>query len=326
MKFSIVIVTFNRKKELQLCLDSISSQKIDFPFEVIVVYNGESSYTDKTQSKSLKIENIMISSSTPAHARNIGITKATGEYIFFLDDDCILPKNYFQQINFSSDWDILGGPDRTPNGALPLQVLIGQVLSSPFCMGFTIKRHSSTSKQANNHATERDLILCNLWFKRNIFTDEGHKFEESLFRNEENFLLKQLKIKNKKITYVPGLYVFHSRKNDLKKLATSVVKSGECRVQNFFKLPEKSELIYFSPLLFSYFFLHLIFNPGLIMLRLFLTYTVCVFIFGIVKFKTFHPAFICLHFFILFCYSLGLGLAIISESLRRLADFLQIRD
>ncbi|MBC7429464.1 MAG: glycosyltransferase [Bacteriovorax sp.] len=306
MKFSIIIVTYNRKNELAACLASIAAQKSSLPFEIVIIYNGETSYVEKMRNLYPSHVCHLIKTSTPAHARNVGIGNAKGEYLFFLDDDCYLPPDYFSFIDFTSDWEVFGGPDRTPPVASTLQKLIGFAISSPFCMGPTFKRHSSFSKAVNQNSGESELILCNLWIKKNIFVREGHTFEESLFRNEENYLLKELKIEHKKIYYNPKVFVYHSRKTTLEKLAYSIIKSGESRVQNYLKMPLRSELIYFCPILFNLLFMFWIFNPFSNFKYLFLGYVLATYLYGICRLKTFQIGFTGLHFFILFFYSFGL--------------------
>lgn len=314
MDFSIIIVTYNRKNEFESCIKSIASQATNFNFEVIVIYNGETSYSEK---KIPEQKNYFIKKSTPSVARNVAISKASGKYLFFLDDDCILPENYFSKIDFSSDWEILGGPDRTPPQASPFQKLIGHALSSPLCMGPTFRRHSSNSKYLNTNANEFELILCNLWIKRSIFSQDGHAFDKTLFRNEENYLLKELKLENKRIFYNPELFVFHQRKKTLETLANSIMKSGECRVQNFTKLPQQRELIYSIPLLFTLLFFLWIFNPLSFLTFLFLAYILVTYLYGAIQLRTFSPRFTLLHFLIIFFYSFGLLKGIMSASTKR---------
>ena len=98
MKFSIIIVTYNRKKELAACLESICSQKIQTPFEVVIIFNGESSYFEKIKESYPSFKCYYITTHTPAYARNYGVAKSSGELIFFIDDDCTLPENYFNQL------------------------------------------------------------------------------------------------------------------------------------------------------------------------------------------------------------------------------------
>jgi glycosyltransferase involved in cell wall biosynthesis len=253
MDFSIIIVTYNREKYLERCLRSILSQKTDYTYEIIVIFNGELSYFTSIKKNFPMVRVHYVSTSTPSLARNIGITMASGAFLFFLDDDCFLPSKYFELLNLNIECDVFGGPDSTPPDANAFQKDLGFALSSPFCMGKTYLRHTKTSNGKFTNTDESSLILCNLWIRRKLFTSEGFEFPGDLFRNEENFLLKEMKRKSKILFYNSSLYIYHSRKDNWLSLSQSVVLSAECRVKNFSKIPSYSELIYFSPIfIFSF--------------------------------------------------------------------------
>lgn len=306
MKFSIVIVTYNRKKDLEKCLAAIKRQSCAYPYEVIVVFNGELSYLEKTKTSHPTAKIFYTPSVLPSAARNFGISKCQGEYILFLDDDCILPPGYFQHLKFDGSWDIMGGPDQTPEDANEFQQTLGQVLASPFCMGKTYLRHSNNSKSGIINSDESKLILCNLWFNAKIFTAEGNRFDSELYRNEESFLLKKLKLEGKILKYNPSLFVYRNRRNGYGPLATSFTKRGESRVLNFMKLPTASESIYFMPLVFNALLFTWMFNLSSKLGFIFLVYFLMVTTYGIVKFKTAKPSYFFMHLFILFMYSIGL--------------------
>ena len=89
-KFSIVIPVFNTDKYLNKCIDSIINQSYK-DYEMIAVNEGSS---DKSQdiidSYGEKIKSIhIIDKNTvgPSYSRNVGVSKATGDYILFLDSD-----------------------------------------------------------------------------------------------------------------------------------------------------------------------------------------------------------------------------------------------
>lgn len=320
MKFSIVIVTYNRKKDLEKCLESIQRQNIQHPFEVIVVFNGELSYLDKTKVNYPTAKCFYTPSATPSSARNFGITKCKGEYIFFLDDDCTLPPDYFSQLLFDN-WDVMGGPDQTSPESSEFQKTLGLVLASPFCMGRTRLRHSPLKQDRIVEADESKLILCNLWIKRTIFSEDNHYFDHELFRNEENFLLKKLKIEGKKMFYNPAMFVYHRRRDTYGLLATAVLKSGECRVLNFLKLPVKSELIYFLPIFFNILLLTWLFNLSSMLSMIFIPYFILVYLFGFWKSKSLKLNFLFMHLFILFMYSMGLSKGFFQYGWILLRDF-----
>ncbi len=103
IKISIIIPIYNSEKYLEKCLNSVMTQKMD-DFEVILVNDGSKdnsqkivdefvkNYPDKIKSYSLK-EN-----RGQAHARNVGVSYATGEFIAFVDSDDYLEENAYEDI------------------------------------------------------------------------------------------------------------------------------------------------------------------------------------------------------------------------------------
>ncbi len=85
---SIIIPTYNRAKYLALTLESITQQTYQ-DFEVIVVDDGTPSNENEIIcSKFDKVLYYKIKNTGgPATPRNIGIQKASGKYIAFVDDD-----------------------------------------------------------------------------------------------------------------------------------------------------------------------------------------------------------------------------------------------
>lgn len=92
---SIIIPFFNSENFLVASLNSVISQKFNLPFEIIMV---DDCSTDSSLSvvKTFNQSYIKVfsfsSNSGPAAARNFGLKKAQGDYVFFLDaDDTIDP-------------------------------------------------------------------------------------------------------------------------------------------------------------------------------------------------------------------------------------------
>lgn len=94
MDLSVIIPVYNVEKYIRSCLESVFEQHLDKNFEVILVNDGtkDSSFCvidDIIKAHSniivLEQENQGLSA-----ARNTGMTKASGEYILFLDSDDLL--------------------------------------------------------------------------------------------------------------------------------------------------------------------------------------------------------------------------------------------
>lgn len=112
MKLSIII-PFNRYVHyLYDCLESIQDQKLD-DYEVILVVDSMSQVTDKIKAYNLPF--VFVESgedATVGKKRNLGLKKAQGDYIYFLDsDDYVLPGclDALYQEAIASDHDVISG-------------------------------------------------------------------------------------------------------------------------------------------------------------------------------------------------------------------------
>ena len=94
---SFVIPVYNAEKSIKRCLDAIYAQTYK-DFEVVVVDDNS---TDNSVNiiKKYRCELIQLEKNEgPARARNVGVSRARGEYIMFVDGDCILSKNSLEYL------------------------------------------------------------------------------------------------------------------------------------------------------------------------------------------------------------------------------------
>ncbi|MES2943618.1 MAG: glycosyltransferase family 2 protein, partial [Pseudomonadota bacterium] len=97
---SVVIPVFNKAPFIRECLQSVSGQSLA-SIEVICV---DDCSTDESASIVLDYANTdsrvlllrMKANGGPGAARNLGMSRATGRFIFFLDADDLLPENALQ--------------------------------------------------------------------------------------------------------------------------------------------------------------------------------------------------------------------------------------
>ncbi|MCF7873233.1 MAG: glycosyltransferase [Candidatus Omnitrophica bacterium] len=86
--FSIIIPTYNRRQFLKIAVDSVLKQTYPH-YELIIVDDGSNDSTKKLikNYKNPKLNYYYQENKGPASARNLGITKAKGKFICFLDSD-----------------------------------------------------------------------------------------------------------------------------------------------------------------------------------------------------------------------------------------------
>lgn len=106
-KVSIIVPVYNVEKYLAKCIDSIIAQEYD-DWELILVNDG-SSDSSKAICEEYCIKDNRISlynqgNAGPSAARNLGIKKAKGEYITFIDsDDYVTPTYLMDLVKYDSD-------------------------------------------------------------------------------------------------------------------------------------------------------------------------------------------------------------------------------
>lgn len=88
---SIVIPAFNEELNLLGCVGSLSENKGDVPFEIIVVNNNSTDSTQKLLDK-LDIKSFSEKKIGPGAARQLGQENARGHFILTADADCIYPE------------------------------------------------------------------------------------------------------------------------------------------------------------------------------------------------------------------------------------------
>jgi len=99
MKFSLIVGTVGRSRELAVLLDSLARQTYT-AFEVIVVdQNPDDTAADviRDHGGALSIRHLRCAPGL-SRARNLGLKSATGDVLAFPDDDCAYPTNLLERV------------------------------------------------------------------------------------------------------------------------------------------------------------------------------------------------------------------------------------
>jgi GT2 family glycosyltransferase len=211
---SVVIVTYNRCRELEDCLNSLLSMN-ERPNEIIVV---DSNSTDGTKEivKNYDVKFVCINEKSRIKARNVGFQKATGEILAYLDDDVITSKDWAKELLEPYKFKDVGGVGGrvlpSDNSAISSNIskkfmAIGKVFDN----GFISNNYDIFTKFPIEVDT---LIGCNMSFRRKLLFNIGG-FDENFMGNcyrEETDVSVRVKRLNYKLIYQPKALVWHKYK------------------------------------------------------------------------------------------------------------------
>jgi glycosyltransferase involved in cell wall biosynthesis len=198
--------------------------------------------------------------STPGEIRNQLVLHSKPDFFLFLDDDIILPSNYFLEAKsfFKKNPTVLGGPDLCPPDATFFQRALGLAQMSPMISAHTRNRHGSLFASNNQMATEHDFILCNLWVHSKVFYYWQIQFPCGFQRNEENILLHHIKRRSQRFFFSDKIFVYHQKKKDVFSLIRAVYMSGSCRMRGVIQFPASFSPLFLAPLFFLLYLLTLL--------------------------------------------------------------------
>jgi GT2 family glycosyltransferase len=284
MKFSIIIPTFNRPDEVTELLDSLVLQTFK-DFEVIiadgspatVVKDTVEPYYEKLNLVYLYEKNLGISES-----RNLGVQKATGEYIIFLDSDCITPSEYLETIErylAQHPAEVFGGPDATHESFSPVQKAISYAMTSPFTTGGIRGR--------KKHMGKYQPRSFNMGVLREAFNKVGGF--SGLKVSEDIDLSIRLDIAGYPSVLIPEAFVYHKRRSTFYKFYKQTNSFGRGRVDLYIRHGNAIKPVHLLPSLF------VLYNiAGLLSvffsIPVFLTYVIIILAYSMIIFI--HAAFI----------------------------------
>ena len=246
LNFSIIIPVYNRPKEIDELLESLTKQDFSDDFEVLIIEDGSTEKCDAIIEKytnQLNLKYFFKENSGAGASRNFGMQKALGNYFIILDSDVIVPKQYLFEVkkalenNFT---DAFGGPDAAHKSFTALQKAINYSMTSVLTTGGIRGK-----KQAVGKFQPRSF---NLGLSKKGF-DKTNGF--SKMKNGEDIdLTFGLWENGFETQLIENAFVYHKRRSSIKQFFKQTFGFGTARPILNRNYPKTSKFTYWFPSLF----------------------------------------------------------------------------
>ena len=237
---------YNRPKEIDELLESLTKQDFSDDFEVLIIEDGSTEkcgsiiekYTNQLNLKYFFKEN-----SGAGASRNFGMGKALGNYFIILDSDVIVPNQYLSEvkkalnINFT---DAFGGPDAAHSSFTSLQKAINYSMTSVLTTGGIRGKKKSVGKfqpRSFNFGLSKKAYENTQGFSK---MKNGEDIDLT-FRLWDNEFETQL---------IEKAFVYHKRRSTIKQFFKQTFGFGTARPILNKKHPETAKITYWFPSLF----------------------------------------------------------------------------
>lgn len=244
MKFSVIVPVYNRIDEVRELLESLEAQSVK-NFEVILVEDGSTepchAEADRAKSRGLDVQYHFKENEGRSIARNYGMERATGDYLVFFDSDCVIPPDYFKNLEKALDarpLDCFGGPDAAHESFSDTQKAINYSMTSFLTTGGIRGGKVQLEKFVPR--------TFNMGFSRKVYETVGG-FRE-MFSEDIDM---STRIRN--VGFSVGLIqnpVWHKRRVDFRKFFRQVYVFGKSRITLKLLYPGSLKAVHTLPAIF----------------------------------------------------------------------------
>lgn len=246
MQLSIIVPVFDRPSEVKDLLESLAGQT-DTEFEVLIVEDGSAVRCErevKAFEERLDISYIYKENSGPGPSRNMGSERSSGDYLIFLDSDCVLPPGYIETVKreLSADYaDAFGGPDSARADFTPIQRAINYSMTSFFTTGGI---RGGNEKMEKFHPRS-----FNMGYSRRVFERTGG-FSAMRFGEDIDMSIRIIN-QGFRTRLIKEAYVYHRRRTNLRRFFKQVYNSGIARINLYRRHPHSLKVVHLAPAIFT---------------------------------------------------------------------------
>ena len=182
--------------------------------------------------------------SGPGPSRNYGCEKASGDYVIFLDSDCVLPEGYYRTVREALEneyTDAFGGPDQAHKDFTNFQKAINFSMTSFLTTGGI---RGGNEKMEKFHPRS-----FNMGFSKKVFEETGG-FSTMRFGEDVDLSIR-IQEQGFRTRLIREAYVYHKRRTSLRQFFKQVYNSGIARINLHKRHPHTLKLVHTAPAVFT---------------------------------------------------------------------------
>lgn len=202
---SVIIPIYNVAPYLRECLDSAISQTYK-NLQIILINDGsvdESETIAREYLKDSRVELISVENGGLSRARNIGLDRARGEYIAFIDSDDYISSGFLEEmITLAREWNV--------------EFVCNDHIAS---FNSEMIKYKEKIQARIVEVDSKSIVLGGaVWrclFSKTLLQRSGVKFIEGKIYEDEGFLYMNLPFINKFVRYCGQPYFYRQRENSI---------------------------------------------------------------------------------------------------------------
>lgn len=218
---SVVIPSYNAASTIAPCLNSLQQQTYGGEYEIILVDSSKDGTSATVAEYFPQVRLVHLDDQTdPGTARNMGVQRARGQIIAFIDADCIASRDWLENIvNALTDhYGAVGGAVLNGNSASDIVGLSGYLIEfRDFIPG----------------RPQREVMhipTCNIAYFKTVFEEAG-PFKGEYYPQEDLVYNHALAERGIRILWEPSIRVYHRHRSTLKDFLLHQLKIGAATVR-----------------------------------------------------------------------------------------------
>lgn len=202
---SVIVPIYNVAPYLKECLDSVISQTYQ-NLQIILINDGSRDESEKIAQEYLsdsRVELVSVQNGGLSKARNIGLDRAKGEYVYFIDSDDYIAKGFLQEmVEIAQRFEVEF-------------VCNDQIVSFGINEAKYKQREEPKEAKIDSQSIRLGGAVWRCLFAKSLLQRSGVRFLEGKIYEDEAFLYMVLPFLNRFVRYCGEAYFYRQRENSI---------------------------------------------------------------------------------------------------------------